>query len=74
MHSKLSFISFILTVQTVEIGLMATTYVVTETDGSTALLEVCAVLNNGTIEQNVTVNLISTDGSATSTGIVLWVK
>ena len=55
----------------VEIGLTSTTktYAVDEDNGSIAELEVCAELNVGTLERNVTVTLTSMDGSATSTGI-----
>ena len=40
-----------------------------ETDGLVAILDVCAELNVGTLQGDVTVTLFSTDGSATSTGI-----
>ena len=52
----------------VEICLMFTMYAVNESNGDIALLEVCAELNVGTLERNVTVTLTSTDGSATSAG------
>ena len=50
---------------------MSTVYTVNETDGNVALLEICAVLNVGTLERNVVVNLNSVDGSATSSGITV---
>ena len=52
----------------VEIGLESPTYSVNESNGDITLLEVCAQLNVGTLEKNVTVTLTSMDGSATSTG------
>ena len=52
----------------VEIGLVSTTFAVNESSSNIALLEVCAELNVGTLERNVTVTMTSTDGSATSTG------
>ena len=42
-----------------------------ESNGDITLLEVCAQLNVGTLERNVTVTLTSVDGSATSTGILV---
>ena len=50
---------------------MSMTYAVNESNGDTALLQVCAELNVGTLERNVTVTLASVDGSATSTGAVV---
>ena len=50
---------------------MSTTYAVNESNGGIALLGVCAELNVGTLERDVTVTLTSMDGSATSTGTVV---
>ena len=50
----------------VEIGLQSANYVVNEIDGNVAMLEVCAELNVGALERDVTVTLTNTDGSATS--------
>ena len=55
----------------VVIGLTPTTYAVNESNGDIALLEVCAEINVGVLERNVTVTLTSMDGSATSTGIIV---
>ena len=52
----------------VEIGLASSTYAVNESNRDITLLEVCAELNFGTLERNVSVILTSMDGSATSTG------
>ena len=40
-----------------------------EIDGSATLLEVCAVVNVGTLRRDIIVTLISMDDSATSTGM-----
>ena len=58
----------------VEIGLSSTVYTFNEIDGNATLFEICARLNAGTLERDVTVNLISRDGSATSTGMAMWIK
>ena len=45
----------------IKIGLMSTAYAVDEVNGGLADLEVCAELNVGTLERNITVTLTSMD-------------